>query len=223
MDEPTVYRPVLPRVLAVVCGLVGVWWAAAVMLGPRPADAIVTVPALIAVGAGTYALLWRPAVLVDERGVQLRNMLRDVTVPWAALEGVETRYALTLLTADRSYQSWAAAAPSRPQRSVLLGSRGEAREHVAHRLPDPRWQPGAASSDRASRDLSADSGAAAFLVEQGWARWRERTHLPGSTAQAPQPQPGPPPLSETVRWNVPLVVLILVPAVLAVVVAFLRA
>ncbi len=213
-----VYRPVLSRVLAAVYLAIAVYWLGAVLLGPRPGDALVVGPALLAVGALVYALLWRPAVVVDLEGVRLVNLVRDVRVPWPALEGVETRYALTLLTAGRSYQSWAAAAAGRPQRSVLLGRRDEAAERVHHRLPDPRWQPSALTSDRASRDLGTDSGAAAFLVEQAWAAWRERpvAERSATTDEAPEPAP------VSVRWNLPLVAAIVLPAVFAVVAALVR-
>jgi len=45
-----------------------------------------------------------------------------------------------------------------------------------HAMPDPRWTSGGGSAAPASsRDLRADSGAAAFMVEQRWQWWRD-TH-----------------------------------------------
>jgi hypothetical protein len=155
-----VYRPAFSRVCFGFYLAFAGWWLLDVLAAGRPGELLSTGAGLLAVGSVLHAVFWRPAVIVDGDGVLLVNVLRDVRVPWAALEGVETRYALALQVGTRRIRSWAAAAPGRP----LTGAR----------LPDPRWVPDA-PVDRSSRDLQADSGAAAFMVEQSWAAWRERT------------------------------------------------
>lgn len=54
-----------------------------------------------------YALAQRPAVIAGPSGVLLRNVLRDVWLPWHAVKKIETRWSLSLATEDRSYGSWA--------------------------------------------------------------------------------------------------------------------
>jgi hypothetical protein len=218
-----VYRPIAGRVLTGCFAGFAAWWVIAGLVGNARASVSWTgIAWLLAVGAVMYAVLWRPAVVVDAEGVRLLNVLRDVRIPWAALESVETRYTLTLITAGRSYASWAAGAPGRGSAMTRVGHgrAGEARAGQDPRtsapggtvfgartrtdgvmgvaLPRPGWLPGDLNPDRASRDLRSDSGAAAFMVEQGWLGWRDR---PGARAEAGAPVP---PVG--VRWNVPVAV-----------------
>jgi hypothetical protein len=173
-----VYRPGFSRALYVVFVVFVVWWAVDAAMNMAPGPAVVTVLWLLAVSAALACLFWRPAVLVDDAGVELKNVLRDVRVPWQALEEIETRYTLTLYCGGRRYQSWAGAAPGRPSiTGRLLGggagalTGGPARHDQA--LPDPRWTSGGGTAAAASsRDLRADSGATAFMIEQRWEQWR---------------------------------------------------
>jgi len=216
---PLVYRPTLSRVLAVLYVVIAVWFLWADLAARGAGRALTLVPVLLAVGVVVYALLWRPCIRVDAGGVVLRNVLRDVRVPWAVLQEVDTRYTLTLHTSSGTYQSWAAPAPGRPSpvpwgwtpsgagRSPAGPGGGE-----GARLPDARWQPAGVAPDRSSRALGADSGAAAFMVEQAWTAWRERSATPalsGSSAAA-----GGEPVRVT--WDRPLLAVLAVSTVVAV-------
>ncbi len=218
-----VYRPVLVRVAAVVVWLAALWWAGTLAVQGRWQDVAFAVPVQVAVCLVVYLLFWRPAVVVDDDAVVLRNVLRDDRVPWRSLKSVDTRYALTLVTADdRRMQSWAAAAPGRSLAFRDLAGRrgaGSATGAAKHdpRLPDPRWSVGGHTPQQASRDLRGDAGAAAFMVEQRWHAWRDRqvTSTVGAAAGTDQaPAEGSHPGlgsgdSVTVRWNVvPLVALV---------------
>ncbi|WCI08535.1 PH domain-containing protein [Arthrobacter sp. OVS8] len=75
-----------------------------------PAALAGTAPLLLIAFLG-WQLFWMPAVVVHERGVTLENPFRSVVVPWEALVHVDTRFALTLVTAHKSYAAWAAPAP----------------------------------------------------------------------------------------------------------------
>jgi hypothetical protein len=192
-----VYRPVLSRVCAVAVVAFCAWWALALLLDRRWPELGTALPGLVTAGALAYAVLWRPEVVVDDGGVLLRNVARDVRVPWAALRDVQTRYALTLLTDRSRYTSWAATAPGRPS---VLKSRRDAVSPSRDRLADSRWLPDRPHHQSASRDLEADSGAAAFMVEQGWSAWR----VAGTADEA---------AAESVSWAWGCLV-VLVPAVL---------
>ncbi|HEY6794750.1 MAG TPA: PH domain-containing protein [Kineosporiaceae bacterium] len=169
-----IYRPIFARGLVVVFGAVGLWWDADLVLRGEFAPAALGLLWLVAVCSGLAALFWRPAVIVDDEGAQLRNVLRDVRIPWAALDAVETRYALTLVAAGRRYVSWAGASGGRPPR----------------RRPG---DPGVPESGPASRHLGTASGATAFLVEQKWQAWRA----------AARDSDGDPP-AVVVRWRLHL-------------------
>lgn len=82
--------------------------------GSRGADpAIWSVVMLLLV----WAVLLRPSVRLSEHGVTLRNVLRDVHLTWPAIDLVEARWALTLVTPDGdAYSAWAISA-QRPKRA----------------------------------------------------------------------------------------------------------
>lgn len=66
------------------------------------------------------ALIWslfvRPAVLLDDRGVTLRNVVRDVFIPWGRVTDVECRWNLKVFAGDRVYTAWAISSQvERPQ------------------------------------------------------------------------------------------------------------
>ena len=64
-----------------------------------------------------WAVLLRPSVRLSEHGVTLRNVLRDVHLTWPAIDLVEARWALTLVTeAGDAYSAWAISA-QRPKRA----------------------------------------------------------------------------------------------------------
>jgi hypothetical protein len=177
------YRPGFSRVLVGVFVTIVLWWVIDLAVRGRPGDAAVVGLWSLAAVALLVAVFWRPAVLVDDVGIELRNVVRDVRVPWPALESIDTRYTLTLHAAGRRFQSWAGAAPGRPGRFSGQLARHPGRRDGGglpdHALPDPRWAGGGAAPTRSSRDLNADSGAAAFLVERRWEAWR-RDHPDGA-------------------------------------------
>lgn len=72
------------------------------------------------------ALSWmfalRPAVVVDDAALRLRNPLRDVTVPWSAVAGLESRYGLVVrTTAGRAFRAYALHARLRGTRRSVTG------------------------------------------------------------------------------------------------------
>ena len=132
--------------------------ATVVMAGPGALGAIAPWALIAFMG---WQLFWMPAVVVHDAGVTLENPFRSVEVPWAALVHVDTRFALTLVTARKSYVSWAAPAPG------IWGGR-HARPEDLHGLPATSYGPG--KSVRPGDLKTTDSGQAAMLVR---ARWHE--------------------------------------------------
>jgi hypothetical protein len=160
LGQRMVYRPLLSRISAAGYAVFALWWAVDDLRTGDVERIAVVGPVLLALGAVVYGVFWRPAVVVDDTGVELRNIVRDIRVPWPVLAAVETKYALTLVVGERSYRSWAAGAPGRP---APLAHRASARDH--HPTGD-------ASTVQSSRSLRGDSGAAAFMVEQRWEQRR---------------------------------------------------
>jgi hypothetical protein len=72
---------------------------------------------LLGLGVAWSAFV-RPAVLIDAEGVTIRNIVRDIHIPWAALTDVSTRWNLTVMVGDRGYNAWAITAQVERPRSV---------------------------------------------------------------------------------------------------------
>jgi len=82
--------------------------------------------AWLAVAIGfAWSLFLRPHVRLAAEGVTLANVLRDVFIPWGLVEEVRTRWNLEVLTADRSYTSWAISTQiARPRSGLSTGLLG---------------------------------------------------------------------------------------------------
>ena len=156
IPEPASFRPTFGRwltgIIGVICGL-----AALISLGSTGPEAIVTIwPWLALLAGAAWAVFWRPEVRVNETSVVLVNVWHEVEVPWNLLIGVETKWALTLVTAEQRYTAWAAPAPGR---SIM---RHEHRN--THRLKDA-----AIGGEIRPGDLpDTDSGTAADMVRRHW-------------------------------------------------------
>ncbi len=68
---------------------------------------------LVAVVAVVAVLGWRPALVVDDSGVAIRNPLRDVRIPWSRVEDVAMGWTLTVTAQGRTHRVWAVPGPRR--------------------------------------------------------------------------------------------------------------
>jgi hypothetical protein len=105
--QPETFRPRLAMLMSFV------WYALAAFSGydlvrrGEGRAVLVGIGGLALVTVIVYAIAQRPAVVADARGVLLRNVVRDVWLPWHLVTGVGTRWSLTVDTAENSYASWA--------------------------------------------------------------------------------------------------------------------
>jgi hypothetical protein len=106
------FRPAFGRVLTVTISLLGAAVIVFVAATSGPSDALVTLPWALLFAGSCWAIFWNPRVEVSDGGVRLVNVTRTIDVPWPAITGIETRYALTLITAYGRFAAWAAPAPS---------------------------------------------------------------------------------------------------------------
>src|SRR5690606_33349577 len=101
-----------------------------------------------------------------EHEVTVRNVFRTVHVPWQAIQRIDTKYALTLYTAEGKIAVWASPAPNRY--SQFTTSRGDMAVAESARAASGSIRPGDA--------LNTESGAAAHvsrrpgedLRDDGW-------------------------------------------------------
>ena len=120
------------------------------------------------IGFVSWLLFWNPSIRITEDGVLVENVFTNVFLCWSSIVRIDTKYSLTLETKEKTFQAWAAPAPSRY--SAFMANKTEA-EH----LPESSFvgkgliRPG---------DLtSSDSGVAAFLIRSQWEKLRDRGEL----------------------------------------------
>ncbi len=168
-------------------------WSRSITAGPAALAG--TAPLLLIAFLG-WQLFWMPAVVVHERGVTLENPFRSVVVPWEALVHVDTRFALTLVTAHKSYAAWAAPAPG------IWGGRNAQPEDLRG-LPATTYGPG--QSVRPGDLKTTDSGQAARIVRARWQHLVESGELAAGDAAATA-------VKVTYRWAAAAAVVLLLAA-----------
>ncbi|WP_380167377.1 PH domain-containing protein [Jannaschia sp. R86511] len=176
-----VLRPGNGRLLA------GGWWLLVLLLSGdlllrgSAGSVALGLPLLAFSAAAVHAMFWHPAVVVDADGVELVNVLRTVRLPWASVDDLDTRWALTVHAGGTTWTSWAAPSSGRRIRPV---SRRET-----------PWAEPEADAISGSRAPGSSAGEAAVLVGTRWQTWRERSARDAAVG-AGQPRVG---------WNAPVV------------------
>lgn len=162
------FRPWFGRALTIVIGSISVVSVIGFGAQHGPGAALRALPFLVAATGACWALFWRPAVIVDLAGVTIVNVTRTITVPWPAIQAVDTKWSLTLITAYGRFTAWAAPAPGAAH-VVRAGSRREAR-----RLPASTYGP---DGIRPGDLPTSPSGEAALVIRETWEALREAGHL----------------------------------------------
>ena len=124
--------------------------------------------AFIWIGFVSWLLFWNPSIRITEDGVHVENVFTDVFLSWSSIIRIDTKYSLTLETKEKTFQAWAAPAPSRY--SAFMANKTEA-EH----LPESSFV--GKGMIRPGDLTSSDSGVAAFLIRSQWEKLRDRGEL----------------------------------------------
>lgn len=156
------FRPTFGRVLSTVVGALCVVVLVALAIAD-PATALRAAPWLLLFGGAAWAVFWRPEVVVDDGGVRLVNVTRTIDLPWPSIQAVDTKYALTLITAYGRFTGWAAPAPG------ALAARRATKRDTLH-LPAST----ASSGGIRPGDLpTSESGSAALMIRRHWEQLRD--------------------------------------------------
>lgn len=163
------FRPVAGRVLAGT--VIGLCALALVISVVQSGSAAIWLygPWLALISLAVWASYWNPRVSIDDAGVHLVNVLRTIDLPWPAIQRIDTKWALTLITAYGTFPAWAAPAPS-----GIATARAARRSHIKG-LPESTYGPG--GSVRPGDMPSSPSGAAAAAVRARWEQLRDAGHL----------------------------------------------
>ncbi|MDJ0350167.1 PH domain-containing protein [Cryobacterium sp. PH29-G1] len=166
--DPNIFYSRFNRIIAAIFAAVTAMSALSLFLLPTASNRWLVVPALF-VMLFVWEMLWRPTLQVDDQAVTIRNPLRTIVVPWAALVHVDTKFALTLYTPGRKFAVYCAPAPGR---SLTSAGRRKTTDPVPYLTGAPR--PG---------DLpSSESGEAAHLVRARWDALQRSGRVQGGLA-----------------------------------------
>ncbi|TFD52829.1 PH domain-containing protein [Cryobacterium sp. Hh7] len=168
MPDPDVFYSRFNRVIAAIFAAVAALSALSLFLLPPASSRALVVPALFVV-LFVWEILWRPDLRVSDTAVTIRNPLRTIVVPWAALVHVDTKFALTLYTPGKKFAVFCAPAPGR---SLTSAGRRKTTDPVPYVSGAPR--PG---------DLpGSESGEAAQLVRSRWDALQKSGRVDGGLA-----------------------------------------
>ena len=140
-------------------------------------------PVLVLPVVVVWALYARPAVIVSDAGVEVRNVTRTIVLPWPSIQRIDTKYALTLYTAYGAFAAWAAPAPGR---MTTLASGPDDLKH----LPKSSYIGGGV---RPGDLTTSASGQAAAVIRRRWDELNEAGYLADPRLERSRPQ---------VRWHV---------------------
>jgi hypothetical protein len=187
------------RVLAVVIWALDALVTGSVIVADPGPDLLALVPAAF-VALFAWEALWRPNIDIGDDRIAFRNVFRTISIPWAALVHIDTKFALTLYTPGHHYSAWAAPAPGRA--ASVRASRAQ-KGIAAHGIPG---SDGARPGDL----IGTDSGDGAYLIRSRWTRLLNDGRIPTGVADAT-------PVEIGVHWRTAAVLVVL--AVASVVIA----
>ena len=199
LSAATTLRPRTSRVLAVCLCAIAAITLVSLVVARDGGDLIVAAAPLAMLAVVGWTVFWRPSVQVGPDGLVFVNPLRTIEAPWSAVQDVETRWVLAIVTASSTLSAWAAPRPTRAASG--FGMRRD------------QWgRPDFAEEQRHERAMpSATGDVAAYLVRRQWEQY---------TADNPAPvEHG----GVTVRWHRATIAVLVVLAVLWVLAAVLRA
>lgn len=179
--QQTVLYPLGSRILAgAIVVICGVIEAALISFGHADITLRAT-PAVLLVALGAFVLFWNPRVELDPAELLIVNPVRSYRISWPAIREIDSRWSLTLDTARGRVTAWAAPAPG--PFSQLSRVRRDAYNRVSL---------GSAGSTRGAE-------LARSLIVGQWEAYREQGVLGAIEGEG-----------VTIRWNVPIVAILIV-------------
>ncbi|RLP80813.1 PH domain-containing protein [Mycetocola lacteus] len=167
-----VYYSRFNRVLAILVWTLCAALLVIVALMPETSRTLGSVLLPLYIAAAVFIVLWAPRLVVNDLGTTIHNVSRTITIPWAALIHVDTKFALSLHVPDRKFEVWVAPAPG-----AMSAQRTLRRERAQLRAT------GMGSSVRPGDLPTSDSGGAAALVRGRWTELREAGRIEAGQAQ----------------------------------------
>ncbi|MFC4057919.1 PH domain-containing protein [Planomonospora corallina] len=132
--------------------------------------------------AMVFVTCLRPAVVLGEEGVLVRNPLRTVSVPWAGVDDVTVAHAITITSGGDVVRCWTPQTTARERAAALRrggpGSGGGGR--------GPAGEPGRSRAEQAAAEALAGRTHADWVAEQIRERAEAARRSEGPGAGAPE-------------------------------------
>ncbi len=190
--QRAVFRSSFGRVITIVIGVLMALALGSILLAADPAALLWALPWPVLGASVTWALMWRPRVVIDHDGVEVVNPFRTSLVPWGAIRRIDTKWALELTLERGRVTAWAAPAPSRY---------GVARV-TAEDIRLARESSTVGGAIRPGDAVHSISGAAAHVTRSHWEGLRDEGRLDDAAVAVHS-------------WHWPAIAAVGVPAVLA--------
>ncbi|MFF2349377.1 PH domain-containing protein [Kitasatospora sp. NPDC058115] len=127
-----VYRSVPGIISGVLLLAVAAWLIGDAALNGTGKTPWVSLAAIPVFAFPVIAYTLRPAVRANDRRLVVRNPLRTITAPWAAVDALRAGYSVELLTEGRKYQVWAVPVSLRQRkRAARAQDRGGRPQHAS--------------------------------------------------------------------------------------------
>jgi hypothetical protein len=166
--QPASFRPAFGRILTIVIAVIAVGALTGYLIAGDLLGLLRSGWWLVLMAAVVWALFWMPAVEVLEHAVIIRNPLSTWTVPWPAIQRIDTKWALTLFTERGRIEAWAA--PASGRYTVFTLGPDDTKVSETARV---------AGAIRPGDTLSSESGAAANHIRRHWEQLRDDGLLDG--------------------------------------------
>ncbi|MFG3055573.1 PH domain-containing protein [Kitasatospora sp. NPDC048239] len=153
-----VYRSIPGVISGVLLLAVAGWLIGDAVLNGTGKTPYVSLAAVPVFAFPVIAYTLRPAVLANSRRLVVRNPLRTITAPWAAVDALRAGYSVELLAEGRKFQVWAVPVSLRQRkRAARVERRGGVERHAsrlgtAFARPTPTVVEGAPDPNRAWSD-----------------------------------------------------------------------
>lgn len=161
MTNPEAFRPKARFAIAAVLVLQSILlvWQITAMGDER--SGFIAATAFVAANTAIWLLFVRPKIVFFDEGLTIVNPLTEVTIPWSAVDQVNSQLAFSVRASGKKFSAWAAPAPGRQHGRTLHSS-----EFKGLGLAD-------GGSMRLSDSPRSDSGVATFIARQRLEAFKE--------------------------------------------------
>ena len=163
------------RVLTVAAGVVALAALVSVAVQDGLGEVVRALPLAGVIVLAVWVLFWRPAVVVSDGGVLVRNPLRSTHVPWPTYRGLTVQWSLVLHTTEHDVTAWSA---PRASGTAARMRRGRGDDHVVTATTDARL------SGTAEDVAAAIGDRHRALVDAGFLRDAEQARVAGGIRPA---------------------------------------